>query len=494
MNRPIQDSLQNFPRQLLQALAETALERDEVFYIAGGTVRDWLLSKESKDLDITVTADGFGWAHSMAGRLGGTFVGMDREEDVARVVWQGIVIDFSGFREGTRTIDADLAKRDFTINGMAIGVEAKAGGEPGLRLRGSIIDPTNGLNDLKKMVIRCTSPAVFNSDPLRLLRAYRFMASLRFSIAQQTAEAIRLQAGLIQLVAAERVAAELGLIMASGQACKAIRDMYGSGLLRELFPELIMGVGMDQPASHHLDVFEHSLATLGWMEKIQARPGRYFPEPDDVMAGYLSEGKRAIQLNWAALFHDIGKPATHGQREDKGGRITFYNHDRVGGDLFRKIADRLKWGRDDAKQIGRLIEMHMWPFHLNNVRRQTGLTPRAALRLVKAAGSELPGLFMLAMADTLAGRGDDRPQGLEENVAALYEELCQVFRRSIKPVLEQPRLLTGTDLQELFSLDPGPIFKTILDGLQQAQVAGEVCGRVAAIEWVRAFLEQGYSK
>jgi len=491
MDRPIKDFLQSYPRQLLRALAETALERGETFYIAGGTVRDWLLSKESKDLDITVAADGFGWAHSLAGRLGGTFVGMNTAEDVARVVWQGITIDFSGFREEARTIDVDLAKRDFTINGLAIPVGPGGGGEPGLRLRGSIIDPTNGLDDLKRRVIRHTSSAVFSSDPLRLLRAYRFMACLQFSIERQTTEAIRRQAGLIQQVAAERIAGELGLIMASGQACNAIKFMYGSNLLGELFPELTKGVGMDQPASHHLDVFEHSLATLGWMEKILHQPGRYFPGHDDEMARYLSENKRTIRLNWAALFHDLGKPSTYCRREDKDGRITFYNHDMAGADLFRTIADRLRWGRDDAKQISRLIELHMWPFHLNNVRQQTGLTPRAALRLVKAAGPELPGLFMLAMADTLAGRGDGRPQGMEENIAVLYEELCRVFRQSIKPVLEKPRLLTGTDLQELFSLDPGPIFRTILDGLQQAQVADEVHSRADAIEWVRAFIQQG---
>ena len=320
------------------------------------------------------------------------------------------------------------------------------------------------------------------------------MASLQFSIEQQTAEAIRRQAGLIQQAAAERIAGELGLIMASGQAVNAIKGMYGSNLLGELFPELIKGVGMDQPASHHLDVFEHSLATLAWMEKILHQPGRYFPGHDDDMTRYLSENKRTIRLNWAALFHDLGKPSTYFMREDKDGRITFYNHDMAGGDLVRKIAERLKWGREDAKQIGRLIELHMWQFNLNNVRQQTGLTPRAALRLVKAAGPELPGLFMLAMADTLAGRGDGRPQGMEENIAALYEDLCRVFRQSIKPVLEKPRLLTGNDLQDLFSLTPGPIFRTILDGLQQAQVADEVRSRVDAIEWVRAFIQQGNSK
>jgi poly(A) polymerase len=494
MDRFVENVLHNYPRQLLRALAETARELDGPFFIAGGTVRDCLLAKDSKDLDITVAAHGFDWAQRLARRLGASFVGLSAEEDVARVVWQEMAIDFSGFREGSPTIDIDLAMRDFTINGLAIEVEATGGREPGLRPQASIIDPTNGLDDLQTGIIRCTSPAVFMSDPLRLLRAYRFMACLQFSIEQQTLEAIRRQTGLIQLVAAERITAELELIMASGQAAPAIKGMYESGLLGELFPELCAGAGMQQPASHHLDVFEHSLATLGWMEKILQQPGRYFPGHDDEMAGYLSEDKRTIRLHWAALFHDLGKPSTSCRREDKGGRITFYNHDRVGGDLFRKIAERLKWGREDAKQIGRFIELHMWPFHLNNVRRRTGLTPRAALRLVKAAGPELPGLFMLAMADTLAGKGDGRPQDMEENIRALHEELSRVFRQSIKPVLEKPRLLTGTDLQELFALKPGPIFRTILDGLEQAQVEDAIRSRADAIVWVRTFIQQGDGK
>lgn len=490
MDSRIQDCLHRYPRQLRRALAETAMERGETLYIAGGTVRDWLLARDSADMDITVAVDGFGWAQQLTGRLGACFVGLDEEEDVARVVWQGTTVDFSGFREGTCSIDADLARRDFTINGLAIRIVPHAGEELGLRPCGEIIDPTGGIEDLKLKTIRCTGPAVFTRDPLRLLRAYRFMASLQFSIEQQTEEAIRTWAGLIGQVAPERITRELELIMATEQACKTIRAMYDNNLLGELFPELIKGVGMTQPASHHLDVFEHSLTTLECMEKILQQPGRYFPGHDDDMTRYLAEEKRKIWLKWAALFHDFGKPCTYRKRADKEGRITFYNHDIAGAEHFRKKAERLKWSRDDIRQIGRFIAMHMWPFHLNNVRQTIGLSPRAALRLVKAAGQELPGLFMLAMADSLAGCGDDRPQALEEKIAALYEDVCRIFQQHIKPVLENPRLLTGADLQELFMLKPGPIFSTILDGLQQAQVAGEVDSRDEALAWVRTFLQQ----
>jgi poly(A) polymerase len=489
MDLHIQERLHRYPRQLMQAIAETAMARGGALYVAGGTVRDWLLGRESADLDITVATDGFGWARQLTGRLGATFVGLDQEEGVARVVWQGITVDFAGFREGTSSIEMDLARRDFTINGLAICIGPQAG--DGFRMvpGGKIIDPTGGIADLKGKIIRCTSPAVFARDPLRLLRAFRFQAGLQFSIERRTKEAICATAGLIGRVAAERISRELELIMAAELAGKTIRAMSECNLLGKLFPELTKGVGMLQPTSHHLDVFEHSLTTLDSMEKIIQVPGRDFPGHDEDMGRYLSEDKRGVRLKWAALFHDLGKPCTYRKQGDKEGRITFHNHDMAGAECFSKEAQRLKWSRDDTQQIARFIAMHMWPFHLHNVRRANGLTPRAALRLVKAAGKDLPGLFMLAMADSLAGRGADRPQALEEGIVALYEDVCRIYRHRIEPVLENPRLLTGTDLKELFMLEPGPIFRTILDGLQQAQVAGEVGNRDEALVWVRSFLQ-----
>jgi len=490
MDLRIQNCLHRYPRQLIQALAETAIARGGYLYVAGGTVRDWLLARESADLDITVAADGFGWARQLTGRLGASFIGLDEAEDVARVVWQGITIDFSGFREGTCSIDADLTRRDFTINGLAIRIAPRAGDEPRIHFSGEIIDPTGGIDDLKRKKIRCTSPAVFGRDPLRLLRAYRFMATLQFAIERQTEEAIRSQAGLLGRVAAERISRELELIMAAEQSSKTFRAMSNSNLLHVLFPELTKGVGMTQPASHHLDVFEHSLTTLDQMGKILQFPGRYFPGHDEEIILYLTEKMASVRLKWAALFHDLGKPCTYLKRGDKAGRITFYNHDMVGAGHFRQIAERLKWSRDETRQIARFVAMHMWPFHLNNVRQTNGLTSRAALRLVKAAGKDLPGLFMLAMADSLAGRGEERPQGLEENIIDLYQDVRRIYRHSIKPVLDKPGLLTGTDLKELFMLKPGPIFSIILDGLQQAQVAGEVGSRDDALAWVQTFLQR----
>jgi poly(A) polymerase len=483
--------LQKYPEDLIHSLADLMQEKSDFCYISGGTVRDWFMEIESQDLDLTVPHDGYGWAASLASKLDGTFVPMDEEEDVARVVWQGICIDFSSFREGATTIEEDLLKRDFTINGMAVVFPVDPDDIRDETARPRIFGQNKCMDDLQDKIIRCNSPAVFVSDPLRLLRAYRFMAVLDFDIEPGTREAIRKHKELIFLVAEERIAYELSCIMSSKGAVSALEIMHEDEVLAELLPELYRGVGVKQPSSHHLDVFEHSMATFQQMIEVQDYPEKYFPGYGEKLLVYLASGRRKVLLKWAALLHDLGKPETHEIREDKGGRITFYNHDQEGARLFEIIAARFKWSREDSNYVAKLIAIHMWPFHLNNARRKTGLTLKAYLKLVKAIEGELSGLFMLAMADSLAGRGKNKPPAMEQDIASLYSEVDTVYQQKIQPVLESPRLLDGNDLIELFNLEPGPIFKEIFENLENAQVEGDVSSREEAINWVQGFLQAG---
>ncbi len=221
------------------------------------------------------------------------------------------------------------------------------------------------------------------------------------------------------------------------------------------------------------------------MEGVLTNPDRYFPDQSAALNTYLALPRRPTLLKWAALFHDLGKPETAAVKED--GRATFYNHDRAGARLFIAIAHRLRWGREGCNIAARLIELHMYPFHLNNARQKTGITPRACLRLVKAAGEEMPGLFLLALADSLAASGPLKPAGMEENLAELYRQIDAVYRQSVQPVLQGPKLLNGHDLREL-GLKPGPLFGEILDSLEQARVVGEVNDREEALAWVSRLL------
>jgi len=483
------DFIAAYPAKLCAALGAVMLKHQVVMYVAGGSVRDWLLGVEPRDLDLTVSRDAFGCAKSLALDLGGTFVGLDEKEDVGRVVWRDLVMDFSSFRNDTTSIVADLKLRDFTINSMAVALDPLSGS---LARPRTLIDPVGGLADLENKVIRVFSGQAFIDDPLRLVRAFRFVAGLDFTIASETMAAIVEHALRLPQVAMERVCYEMQLIMRAGRSHAAIAAMADVGLLGVIFPELLKGKSLEQPASHHLDVFDHNLEALRCLEQVLAAPERYFVQNRDLFTLYLQHEKKKSWLKWAALFHDVGKPATCRIRDE---RITFYNHDHAGGAIFEVIARRLHFSKEDRLQVVRFIALHMWPFHLSNARVKTGISKKACLRLVKAVRDELPGLFLLAMADGLAGQGPDKPEMIEENLAQLFYEVNQVYQEHIKPVLTNPPLLTGHDLQNEFLLTPGPLFKEILDGLQNAQVEHGVGDREQAVCWVRQFLaEKGGAK
>ena len=480
-----QDWLQTYPEELRLALGRVAQGSGQPMYVAGGPVRDWLLGVAAKDLDFTMPTDAVACAREVGALLGGTFVLLDAGEDVARVVWQGLTLDFSGFRNHSTTIEDDLGQRDFTINAMAVPLAPVTGALAAL----TVIDPCDGAADLAKKCIRTPALANLLADPLRLLRAYRFAAALDFAIEPRTETAIAAHGELLVEAAMERVAYELGLIMGSPRGWQTISRMAQTGLLWVVFPELVSGRGLAQPASHHLDVFEHSLEALRCLEKILLEPETYFPGQGGLFSEVV-QGRRAALLKWAALFHDLGKPETHRLIEEK---ITFYNHDQAGAAIFEGIAARLHWAKDDRNRVARLIGLHMWPFHLGNARLRTGITRKACLRLVKAVDDDLASLFLLAMADSLAGQGVGKPEGMEENLAALMREVHGVYAEYIQPVFASPPLVTGRDLIDLFGLEPGPVFKEILDGLVTAQVEGLVADREQGLAWVRMFLEAGAS-
>lgn len=477
--------LENYPEQLFDLLTAIAARRQQVWYLAGGAVRDRLLGRAVVDLDLTVPDDAIGRARDFARELPATFVLLDEKEDVARVVWQHYLIDFSSFREGSTTIEDDLRQRDFTINAMAIPLVAR----PLTELRPDVlIDPTGGAADLEAGLVRAIAPENLARDPLRLLRAFRFMAVHGFTIEPATMAAIKRLTGEIDRVSMERLTSELHHIMAAPASVSACREMAACGLLTALFPELEGARGMQQPASHHLDVFEHGISALRHMELILQTPERFFPGNGPVLAEYTGAPRRRLLLKWAALFHDLGKTATRRLRTDRNDRITFYNHDRVGSAMFHDIARRFRWSRNDSQFVSRLIELHMWPFHLYNARDRQGVTRRALLRLVKAAGEHLPGLFLLALADSLASQGPERPPAMEAGLASLYGELDTLYLQVIKPVLDSPRLLTGYDLKSYFALEPGPVYRKLFDALEQARVAGEVSSRAEALEWAGSYL------
>ena len=340
--------LHSYPTPLLQGLAWLLGEGAQL-YASGGVVRDWLRGRVANDLDLTVPAAAMGWAQRLAGHLQGSYVPLDEREDVARVVWNDFVIDFSGFREGSRSIGEDLAKRDFTINAMAIPLELRG---QSLWLAETLLDPLAGAADLAAKCLRPTSPAIFASDPLRLMRAYRFMAQGDFVFSPGLAESIRSSAHLLPRVAVERINYELELILAADSAPTVMARMAGDGFWPLLFPEL-SGEAADK-----------ALATLAWLVGIQQEPGRYLPDSGGALRQYLQSDSARQWPRWASLCSGLGTGA------------------------FLALAARLRWSRLNGRRIGILLAHQAWPAAHRHLLASGELLALAALKLVKEAGAE----------------------------------------------------------------------------------------------------------
>ena len=465
-------------RRSLQVLGELAAARGVRVYLVGGTVRELALEKSAPDLDLALSAQTLNLARDLAAALGGTFVLLDEAERTARVVWQKEILDLAEFR--APTLAEDLRARDFTINALALELQAVLGQKPL-----DLIDPWGGLQDLAQGLIRVVQPRNFQEDPLRLLRAYRFAATHGFRLTPETAAAIPRYLPEFSRVAGERVRQELFILLAAPKAGSVLEEMEQSGLLTRIFPELLDTQGVEQDGFHHLDVFHHSLQAAALVEEVLAAPHKYFRDLAAELPSYLQAPHQVVLLKLAALFHDIGKPRVQGRRTDPD-RYTFYYHERVGVEIFTATALRLRLSQAETRTVTRLISLHMRPFLLLPAFREGELTPRALGRLVRAARADLPGLFILAMADSLAGQGPQKPADAETVLADLADTAYHFLKERIEPQERQPRLLTGHDLIKFLGLKPGPLFREILTAVEEAQWEGAIRSRQAALDLARS--------
>ncbi len=485
MPNNVQEMLGKASPEVVQALLRLIGKVEPPLYLVGGTLRDWILGRESADIDITSQCSAASLAKLLRIELGGgAIVDLSGADDEAyRVVFGGTQVDFASFRAGTTTIEEDLRRRDFTINAIAVRLSAQP-----TEGAGAYIDPTGGLRDLcSAKVQHC--PDAFVADPLRMLRGYRLCATLDFQLAAETRAEVRKHASSIGRVSAERIGYELGLIFASPRTSSCLQAMHEDGLLACLLPELYAGEGIQQPEFHHLDVLGHSFLALAKIEEILAEPERFFPGYQGEMNAYLQGKNIAACLKWAALLHDIGKPATQGRQSGNTGRVTFYRHDEEGQRIFKEFAGRSRWSNADIERTGKLIAMHMHPFHLCNIARETPVTKKAVLKLCNRAGMDLPGLFLLAMSDSLAGCGKKKPERMEEELLELFATVQKMYQDCILPLLSGPPLLTGKDLINEFSLEPGPLFRILLEELELARLEGEVTDHSTALAFVASRLK-----
>jgi poly(A) polymerase len=479
-------ALSHYPAGIFETMLEVAGRWKIELYLSGGALRDWLHGVTPNDLDFTISRDAARFLEEVKILQGaGTLVHLgERHDDSCRLVIQGRTIDVTGFRTGAATIEEDLKKRDFTINAMG----AKVNDILDQTTEPYLIDPLDGLGDLQRRLIR-VCPGAFSDDPLRMVRAFRFAALLDFRIDLSTITEISTLSHLLSKSAAERIRYEFDQIMMSFRASDAVYKMAETGLLLQIAPELLEGEGVSQPPFHHLDVLQHNMFTLECLERIIAEPRRFFSTCPEALTSYISDLDKMRLLKWAALFHDAGKPATKKIVKERDNRITFHTHEDTGSRMFGDFAARLRWSTRDKHWVSDLIAMHMHPFHLCNVLCSEGkISTRARLKICRRTGEDLAGLFLLALADSLAGKGPEKPEGIEKTVAELYCELEEMYEEVMRPVINGPKLLTGHDLIDTLGLAPGPQFKEILEAVEMAALEGKIVNREDALAWVRRSL------
>ncbi|MGQ9816356.1 MAG: CCA tRNA nucleotidyltransferase [bacterium] len=412
------------------------LRRKQKLYLVGGTIRDILLGMIPKDYDFAVEGSGVYFAHRVAKTIHGSFVLLSKIDDEARVVKDEIIYDFIGYKDD---ITKDLKRRDFTINAMAVDMDTF-----------TLLDLFDGLKDIKHKIIRLTSDDALTEDPLRVLRAFRFVLEINFRIDKKFFK----KAKQIDLknIAAERIGYEVIRIMSAPNSYKQILKMNELGLLLQIFPEA-------KKIIEDSFLWGHSLATYYAIERSMQEG--FFIELEPEFSQYFSVERRKPLLKLSALFHDVAKPDTFLL---KNGDVHFYGHDTRGAKIVEILGyKRLKLSRSDVAMIRKLVKEHMRP-HLLATNGE--LTDRAIRRFFRDLGDDYFGAMMLAWADGYATAGHTKH--LEEKFLKM---LALKRADDAKPKIE--RLVNGYDLIAL-GLKPGPIFKIILQELLDLQIEGKI--------------------
>lgn len=391
-------------------------------FVVGGSVRDLLLEREVGDWDFTTNAT----PEEIIEIFPDSFY--DNRYGTVGVKVDGEIFEITPFRkegkysdlrhpdkiEWAKTLDEDLARRDFTINAIALGVK--------------IIDPFGGQEDLKKKIIKAVGDPEkrFQEDALRLMRAVRIATQLGFSIEEKTWAAMWNNAALLKNISSERIRDELIKIISADYPADGIRLLDNAGLLEYILPELTKGRGVDQHGTHHTDdVFTHSVKALE-----------------------QCENKNWI-VRFATLIHDIGKPVTYRERN---GKATFYNHETVGANIAKQIAERLHFSKEDREKLYMLVRWHM--FSVSEF-----LLDSAIRRFIRRVGAEnTTDILDLRTADRL-GSGASKTSWRHEDFKKRIIEV-QKHIPSVKDLK-----VNGKDVMEILKIPPGPKVGEILEKL-----------------------------